>query len=321
MNNNKSKNFALMGAAGFIAPRHLKAIKDTGNNLVAALDPHDSVGILDSFFPEASFFTEFERFERFVEKERLENTPNKIDYISICTPNYLHDSHIRAALRLGANVICEKPIVLNPWNIDYLEQADSENPDLKINTVLQLRLHETIKKLKKRVENENKKDKYNIELTYITSRGLWYDYSWKGVEDKSGGITTNIGVHFFDMLLWVFGDVQSSEIYAHSSKKAAGTLELEKANVKWYLSLDRQDLPEKNREGNKAFRTIKIDGEELEFSQGFTELHTKVYEKTLKGEGFTISDAKPSITLVHNLRNAKLKRIPSKDSFFKEKLT
>ena len=316
---NKPKNFAIIGNAGYIAPRHLKAIKDTGNNLVAALDLHDSVGIMDSFFPEASFFTEFERFERFVEKKRLEDGPDKIDYITICTPNYLHDSHIRAALRLGANVICEKPLVINPWNLDYLQKFEQENPELKVNTVLQLRLHETIRELKEKVEKANKKDKYDIELTYITSRGLWYNHSWKGNIEKSGGIGTNIGIHFFDMLLWIFGDVESSELYRYDMKQGAGTLELEKAHVKWYLSLKRDDLSEENKEGNRAFRLIKVDGEELEFSKGFTELHTEVYKKTLAGEGFTTKDARPSLELLHMLRNSELQKIPN-DSFFTEKL-
>lgn len=312
----KPKNFAIIGNAGYIAPKHLKAIKDTGNNLVVAYDPHDSVGIMDSFFPDASFFTEYERFERFVEEQRVNTTPLKIDYLVICSPNYLHDAHIRFGLRMGANVICEKPLVISPWHLDTLAAFEKEYKGVKVNTVLQLRLHKTIIDLKRSVDKEKKKD-YEVELAYITPRGIWYDYSWKGDISKSGGIATNIGIHFFDMLLWIFGDVRGNYVYEHSDRRAAGTLILDKAKIKWFLSINKEDLPEENKanEGNKAFRLITINGEELDFSEGFTDLHTKVYEKTLAGEGFGLKDARPALDLVYTIRNYKNVPFP-KDGFF-----
>jgi len=299
------KNFAITGVAGYIAPRHLKAIKDTGNNLIAAVDPHDSVGILDNYFPQASFFTEIERFDRHLERLRQSNSSLKLDYLSICSPNHLHDAHIRLALRLGADVICEKPLVLNPRNLDLLEELQNET-GTSVYTVLQLRLHPSLIKLKNDIAN-NKKKKYNIELAYITSRGVWYEYSWKAHPPKSGGIATNIGIHLFDLLIWIFGNVKVNIIHYSSNKSMGGYIELENANVSWFLSIDRKHLPEKNKTNGRAtYRSIKVDGEEIEFSTGFTELHTKVYEQTLNGNGFSISDARPSIELVYNIRNAAL---------------
>jgi len=295
------KKFAITGVAGYIAPRHLQAIKDTGNELVAALDVHDSVGILDRYFPNTSFFAEFERFERHL--ERLKREGNQIDYLSICSPNFLHDAHIRLALRTGSDAICEKPIVLNPWNLDALEEIENETGQ-KVYNILQLREHEAIKNLKKKVERENKKEKHEIVLTYITSRGIWYDFSWKGAIEKSGGVATNIGVHFFDMLGWIFGKVKSNKLYMKEKRKVSGFLEFEKANVRWYLSLEKKDLPkEAVDKGQPTFRSLLLDGEEFQFSQGFTDLHTKVYKSILEGKGFGITDARQSIEIVHKIRN------------------
>ena len=310
------KNFALIGAAGYIAPRHLKAIKDTNNNLVAALDKFDSVGVMDSFFPNADFFVEFERFDRHIEKlKRNQNT--NLDYVSICTPNYLHDSHIRMALRRGADAICEKPIVLNPWNIDALAAIEKESQG-KINTILQLRLHESIIQLKNKVDLANKKGKYDIDLTYITSRGKWYDISWKGDEAKSGGIATNIGVHFYDMLSWIFGKVQNNVVHLREKNKAAGFLEFENARVRWFLSIDENDLPKEVKEKlQRTYRSITIDNEELEFSNGFTELHTKSYQKILLNEGFGLDEVKNSIEIVHDIRNKAILQTGEKHPFVK----
>lgn len=299
------KNFALIGAAGYIAPRHLKAIKDTNNVLIAALDKFDSVGIMDSYFPNADFFIEFERFDRHIEK--LKRNGTHLDYVSICTPNYLHDSHIRMALRRGADAICEKPLVLNPWNLDALEdiQQDSGN---KISTILQLRLHPSIIELKNKVDNGPKDKKYEIDLTYITSRGGWYHISWKGDHSKSGGIATNIGIHFFDMLTWIFGDVQENEIYLRKEDKASGFLELENARIRWFLSIDEKDVPaDIQAKGQRTYRSIQINNEEIEFSDGFTELHTKSYQEILAGNGFGLDSARPSVNIVHHLRNTNIK--------------
>lgn len=299
------KNFALIGVGGYIAPRHLKAIKDTGNRLIASLDKFDSVGILDSYFPESSFFVEFERFDRHIEKiKRKENV--ELDYVSICTPNYLHDSHIRMALRRNADAICEKPLVLNPWNIDALEEIEKES-GRKINSILQLRLHPSIQALKRKVASERKNSKYDVDLTYITSRGKWYDISWKGDESKSGGVATNIGIHFYDMLSWVFGRVQEIQVYQRERDKASGYLEFEKACVHWFLSIDEDSLPKEIKEkGQRTYRSITIDGEEIEFSQGFTDLHTLSYQEILKGNGFGLEDARESIEIVHQIRNIEL---------------
>jgi UDP-N-acetyl-2-amino-2-deoxyglucuronate dehydrogenase len=294
-------NFALIGAAGFIAPRHLKAIKETGNNLVAALDKHDNVGILDSYFPEADFFVEFERFDRHLDK--LKRKGERVDYITICSPNYLHDSHIRFALRYGAHAICEKPLVLNPWNVEALSEIEKETGK-KIYTILQLRLHQSIIALREKVLKGPKDKVYEVDLRYITSRGHWYNASWKGDESKSGGVATNIGIHFFDMLIWIFGGVKNINVKTKDAYHASGTLELERANVNWFLSIKYEHIPENVRAaGKRTFRTLSFEGEELEFSEGFTDLHTKSYEEILKGNGFGLAEAKPSIDLVHAIRN------------------
>lgn len=301
-NYNKMKNFALIGAAGYIAPRHMRAIKDTNNRLVAAYDKFDSVGILDSYFPEAAFFTEFEIFDRHCSK--IKNSEQKLDYVSICTPNYLHDAHIRYSLRLGADVICEKPLVLNPWNIDQLKTIETETGH-RINTILQLRLHESIVNLKNKIDNAPKNKIFDVDLTYITSRGNWYYTSWKGDVHKSGGIATNIGVHFYDMLQWVFGKVTRNVVHVMSHDRCAGYLELEKARVRYFLSINANNLPANAVQGEKrTYRTINIDGEEFEFSQGFTELHTESYRKILEGKGFGIEDAREAVNIVHTIRNS-----------------
>ena len=300
------KNFAITGVAGYIAPRHLKAIKETGNNLIAAVDPHDSVGILDQFFPLVSFFTEFERFDRHLEKLRRKGEEHRAHYLTICSPNNLHDAHIRLALRIGADAICEKPLVLNPWNLDALQELEAETGS-RVYTILQLRVHESIIELKKKLVSTITNHKYKVNLTYITSRGLWYDFSWKGVKEKSGGIGTNIGVHFFDLLIWLFGGVQKSELHLSEPKKMAGFIELENAEVTWFLSADKDDLPADLVEKKiPTFRSIEFDGNEIQFSSGFTDLHTKVYEETLAGNGFGIEDARPSIQFVNELRNSKI---------------
>jgi len=298
------KNFAIIGAGGYIAPRHMKAIKDTGNTLIAALDKHDSVGIMDSYFPDADFFTEFERFDRHLEK--LKRQGSKTDFVSVCSPNYLHDAHIRFGLRIGANVICEKPVVLNPWNIEALMEIEKETGG-EVFTILQLRLHPAIIALKEKIAAAPADKKHTVNLQYITSRGHWYHTSWKGDMEKSGGIATNIGVHFFDMLLWVFGAVKESKVTEHTAQTASGQLELEKANVNWMLSIDANILPDEAKAaGKRTFRTLTIDGEGFEFSDGFTELHTKSYEEILRGNGFRIKETKAAIELVHKIRNNKI---------------
>lgn len=295
------KNFALIGAAGYIAPRHMKAIKDTGNNLSAAYDPYDGVGIIDSHFPEADYFTEFERFDRHI--DHLKRNNSKIDFVSICSPNYMHDSHIRFGLRSGADVICEKPIVLNPWNIEALKDAEQDSGQ-NIYTILQLRHHEAIKKLKKQVDEGPSDKLYDVDLTYLTSRGKWYYTSWKGDLEKSGGIATNIGVHFYDMLTWVFGGLKSQTVHLHSHDRASGVMHLERANVRWFLSINYDVIPEKEKsEGKRTYRSITVDGEEIEFSKGFTELHTVSYDAILNGEGYRIGDTREAIQIVHDIRN------------------
>jgi len=304
-------NFALTGVAGYIAPRHLKAIQAVDGHLLAVCDPHDSVGVLDSYFPNAAFFKEFERFDRHLEKLRRASEEERVHYVSICSPNHLHDAHIRQALRVGADAICEKPIVLNPWNLDALKELEDEYGQ-RIWTVLQLRVHPAILELKRNIlegkGNEGNKvneKRFVVDLTYITTRGLWYDYSWKGDIEKSGGIATNIGVHFFDLLLWLFGYVRHSEVHISEPRRMCGYLDLANADVRWCLSLQREDLPEEARKnGNATYRSITVDGEEIEFTGGFTDLHTEVYRETLAGHGFGISDAYASIQLVHNLRHA-----------------
>jgi UDP-N-acetyl-2-amino-2-deoxyglucuronate dehydrogenase len=299
-------NFALIGTAGYIAPRHLKAIADTGNRLVAATDPHDSVGILDRFFPDAAFFTEIERFDRHLEKLRRKDEDGRVKFVSICSPNYLHDAHIRLALRVKADALCEKPLVINPWNLDALEDLEHETGH-RAWTILQLRVHPALTALKERLDAAGGGRKADIVLSYITRRGAWYHASWKGSEEKSGGLVMNIGVHFFDMLLWLFGAVESSTVHLRRPDKLAGALELERARVRWFLSVDAGDLPpEAAAKGASAFRSITVDGGEIEFTEGFTDLHTRVYERTLEGKGFGIRDARPSIELVHQIRRADL---------------
>jgi UDP-N-acetyl-2-amino-2-deoxyglucuronate dehydrogenase len=295
------KNFALIGAAGYIAPRHMKAIKETGNNLVCALDPYDGIGIMDSYFPQADFFTEPERFDRHLDKLRRQGD-KKVDYVSICSPNYLHDAHIRMALRNDAHAICEKPLVLNPWNLDALQEIEGETGK-KIYTILQLRLHPVIQELKKKIENTPVGKVWDVDLKYITSRGRWYFISWKGNVQKSGGVATNIGVHFFDMLGWVFGDYKGVELSVIQPEKAGGKLYFQHANVNWFLSVDDRDLPaEAVAMGKRTFRKINIEDQELEFSDGFTDLHTESYRNILSGGGFGIEDARKSIEIVSQLR-------------------
>lgn len=296
------KNFLLIGAAGYIAPRHLKAIKETGSNLIAALDPYDGAGILDSYFPEADFFTEFERFDRHVDKLRRKEVG--IDYVSVCSPNFLHDSHIRFGLRTGADVICEKPIVLNPWNVDALSEIERETGK-NIYNILQLRLHPSVIELKDKIENGPEDKIYDIDLSYITARGHWYCTSWKGDIAKSGGVASNIGVHFFDMLIWIFGEVQSNIVHLHEHDRAAGFLQLKKARVRWFLSINYQTIPDEiKKRGLRTFRSITVDGDTFEFSDGFTELHTRSYENILSGKGFRISETAKVIETVYTIRNS-----------------
>ncbi|MFZ5939011.1 MAG: Gfo/Idh/MocA family oxidoreductase [Bacteroidota bacterium] len=296
------KNFAVIGIAGYIAIRHVKAIRETGNLLVAALDKFDSVGFIDSYFPEADFFVEFERFDRHISK--LSRTGRKVDYVSICSPNYLHDSHIRFALRNGADAICEKPLVLNPWNIDALQDYEKETGK-RVYNILQLRLHPSIVALRERILNGPADKIYDIDLSYITSRGNWYHFSWKGDVQKSGGVATNIGVHFFDMLTWIFGNVKENIVQVMRPDKAAGYLELERARVRWFLSIDYNDVPEEvKQKGQRTYRSITVDGEEMEFSGGFTDLHTQSYIEILNGNGFPVDAARTSIQTVYSIRNS-----------------
>ncbi|MEJ2251017.1 MAG: Gfo/Idh/MocA family oxidoreductase [Candidatus Lokiarchaeota archaeon] len=308
-----SKNFVLIGVGGYVAPRHLKAIYDTNNNLDAAYDINDSVGVLDKYFMKTKFFNRFELLDRYLYK-LLSKEGKRIDYISICSPNWLHDYHIRFALRNGANAICEKPLVINPWNLDFLEKIEKETGK-SIYCIHQLRLHPSIIELKKKIETTQPDRKYDVVLTYITPRGPWYYRSWKGDESKSGGIAMNIGIHFFDMLLWIFGSVVKSEVYLSKKKKMSGFLELEKANIRWFLSTDNKDLPTKN---HSTYRSIKIDNKEFEFSKGFTNLHTEVYRKILNGEGLRIKDVRPSVELIYKIRNSNIeKNIKSPHPFLK----
>jgi len=310
------KNFAMIGAAGYIAPRHLKAIKETGNTLLAALDKFDSVGVLDRYFPNADFFVEFERFDRHIEKLKRQQQIH-LDYVSICTPNYLHDAHIRMALRREADAICEKPLVLNPWNVDALAAIEKESGQ-RIHTILQLRLHPSIVALKNQVALGPKDKMYDVDLTYIASRGNWYAASWKGDESKSGGVATNIGVHFYDMLSWIFGDVQENKVHLRTATTAAGYLEFKNARVRWFLSIDAETLPKELQEKQqRTYRSITVDGTEIEFSGGFTELHTASYTDILKGNGFGLEDAKPSIEIVHAIRNNELVQEGEKHPFIR----
>ena len=298
-------NFALIGAAGYIAPRHMQAIKATANRLLCAMDPSDSVGIIDSYFPDSSFFTEFERFDRHIDKTQRGKESERIDFVSICSPNYLHDAHIRFALRSGTDAVCEKPLVLNPWNIDGLLEIE-EATGRRVNTILQLRVHPEIAALRERVAAGSGQTKHEVDLTYITSRGRWYLHSWKGETKKSGGIATNIGVHFFDMLHFIFGNLQENRVHLNEETRAGGYLEYEKARVRWFLSVEAEDLPEPQRSaGQRTFRSITVDGEEIEFSGGFTDLHTVSYERILAGQGFGLEANRCAIATVTSIRNAR----------------
>lgn len=304
-------NFALIGAAGYIAPRHMKAIKDTGNQLIAALDISDSVGIIDSYFPDTRFFTEFERFDRHIDKLRRKSPQAAVEYVSICSPNYLHDAHVRFAFRSGADAICEKPLVLSPWNLDGLQEIE-EATGRKVFNILQLRLHPSLIAIKNRIDTVKKSSKYEVDLTYITSRGSWYLSSWKGDESKSGGIATNIGVHFFDMLHWLFGRLQRNEVHLYTPKKASGYLEYANARVRWFLSIDEIDLPEScHQEKQRTFRSITIDNDDVEFSGGFTDLHTQSYQQILEGNGFLCEETRTAIQTVHDIRNCKVTSHPT----------
>lgn len=298
----KRNSFALIGAAGYVAPRHMKAIKEVGGDLVVALDPNDSVGVIDSHFPDALFFTEFERFDRHV--DLLHRRGDAIDYVAICSPNYLHDAHARFALRSDADAICEKPLTLNPWNVDGLMEME-ESTGRKVYTILQLRLHPAIIDLKARIDVEPGRI-HDVDLSYITSRGRWYQVSWKGDEHKSGGVATNIGIHFYDMLAFVFGGLEKNVVHLREAHRAAGYLEFKKARVRWFLSVDRNDLPEHVQGKQPTYRSITVDGDEIEFSGGFTDLHTESYKQVMAGNGFSLDLARPSIELVSNIREMDL---------------
>lgn len=306
------KNFALIGAAGYIAPRHIKAIHDTGNALIAAVDPHDNVGHLDRYFPQARFFTEIERFDRFVEKRRRGTDDGRVHYVSICSPNYLHDAHVRLALRVKAHAICEKPLVISPWNLDALEELEAES-GCRVYTVLQLRLIPALIELKRQIDSQLARERTDICLSYVTRRGAWYRVSWKGSQDKSGGVAMNIGIHFFDLLIWLFGPAERSQVHLKAPEKMAGLLELERARVRWFLSTDEDDLPEHVRSAGKtAFRSMTFDGQEIEFSDGFTDLHTRVYTEILAGRGAGVADARPGVELVHRINQSDV--TPARDA-------
>ena len=295
------KNFALIGASGYIAPRHLQAIKDTKNNLLSALDPFDSVGIMDSYFPDTAFFVEPERFDRYLEKLKYKKGI-QLDYLSICSPNYLHDTHIRMALRRGADAICEKPLVLNPWNLDALQNMEKESGK-RVWNILQLRVHQSIIKLKEKIDIAPKDKIFDVDLTYLTSRGNWYYASWKGDISKSGGIATNIGIHFYDMLTYIFGNVKENIVHLHTHDRASGYLEFERARVRWFLSINYDLLPEEIKtKGERTYRSISIEGEEIEFSGGFTNLHTKIYKDIISNKGYGLEDARQAIEIVHDIR-------------------
>ncbi len=301
---NSVRNFAVIGVAGYVAPRHLRAIRETGNALVAAADPSDSVGVLDSFSLGVRYFREIERFDRHLDKLRRGPKADRVHWVSICSPNYLHDAHVRLALRNGADVICEKPLVLNPWNLDALSEVERETGH-RVNTVLQLRVHPALIKLKAAIEARQSTSSAEVVLNYVTSRGPWYSVSWKGIEEQSGGIGTNIGIHFFDLLMWLFGPAGRCEVQVRDNTRMSGFIELAKANVRWFLSVSPADLPAGVREGGRStYRSITVDGNEIDFTEGFTDLHTRVYEETLAGRGHGIADARPSIELAHRLRTA-----------------
>lgn len=300
-----SHNFALIGAAGFVAPRHLKAIRDTGNRLVAATDPHDSVGVLDQYFLEARFFPEIERFDRHIEKLRRGPADERVEYVSICSPNYLHDAHVRLALRLGCHAICEKPVVINPWNLDQLEALAGEH-GRRVCTVLQLRQHPAVLALRGRLADDAVR-RHEVTLRYVTGRGPWYHVSWKGREERSGGLAANIGIHFFDVLVWLFGPAEASRVHVRTAQRVAGTLELQRARVRWLLSVDVGDLPARPAPGQPlTHRSLTLDGAEVEFSEGFGDLHTRVYEDVLAGGGVSLAEARPSVELAYRIRTAAL---------------
>ncbi|PSR13188.1 MAG: oxidoreductase [Bacteroidetes bacterium] len=302
------KYFGITGVAGYIAPRHLESIQATGNSVIAALDPNDSVGILDRYSHDIAFFTEFERFDRHLERIKRDPARTAIDYLTICSPNYLHDAHMRLALRLGVHAICEKPLVTNPWQLDALQQLELESEG-RVYGILQLRVHPLIIAFREKIMAQPKRDKQEVNLTYITSRGRWYNYSWKGDESKSGGISANIGIHFFDMLIWIFGPVIQNKVYLKEPNKMSGFLELENAYVNWYLAIDKNDLPHQAvAAGKPTYRSITVDGEEMEFSEGFTDLHTRMYEVILEGNGYGLNDVRPSIELVNQIRSAPVSR-------------
>ncbi len=297
-------NFAVIGVAGYVAPRHLNAIRDTGNRLIAAVDPHDSVGMLDKYDPNARFFTEIERFDRHLEKLRRGPDENRVHYVSICSPNYLHDAHCRLALRVGAHAICEKPLVINPWNLDPLAELEQETGK-RITTILQLRVHPMLIRLRHDLAASASSRQHDVCLTYVTARGRWYQTSWKGSQEKSGGVGMNIGIHFFDMLMWLFGPVIDTTVFCATDTRMSGYLELERARVRWYLSIDTADLPAQS--GTRpvgTFRSMTVDGEEMDFNEGFADLHTKVYEEILAGRGYGVEDARSSIRLVHRIRTS-----------------
>ena len=305
------RNFALTGAAGFVAPRHLKAIKDTGHRLVAAVDPHDAVGVLDKYSFDARFFTEIERFDRHLEKLKRGAEAERVHFVSICSPNYLHDAHIRLALRSGAHAICEKPLVINPWNLDALQELERETGG-RVNTVLQLRLHPDLIALRARLQQQPAAQPHEVCLTYVTARGRWYDVSWKGSDERSGGIVTNIGIHFFDLLLWLFGPASACEVHIRDQRRTAGYLELERATVRWFLSADMGDLPFAPEPGVRTtFRSITVDADEVEFSEGFADLHTRIYQEVLAGRGFGIEDGRPAIELSHRIRETPAAVVPA----------
>jgi UDP-N-acetyl-2-amino-2-deoxyglucuronate dehydrogenase len=305
-----AKNFAVIGVAGYIAPRHLMAIRDTGNRLVAATDPHDSVGILDQYSLDVRYFPEIERFDRHLEKLRRGPEQDRLHYVSICSPNYLHDAHIRLALRVGADAVCEKPLVINPWNLDALQQLEGET-GRQVHTILQLRVHPSLVALRERLLREDGGRRHQVCLTYVTGRGSWYLQTWKGSEERSGGLATNIGIHFFDLLLWLFGPVRASEVHVREPRFLAGCLELARADVTWLLSVDPERLPFSPQPGKSmTYRSIEVDGAEIEFTEGFTDLHTRVYERVLRGEGFGCDDARPSIELTHRIRTEPLAPSP-----------
>jgi UDP-N-acetyl-2-amino-2-deoxyglucuronate dehydrogenase len=296
-------NFAICGVAGYVAERHLRAIHETGNRLVAAVDPHDAVGVLDRYSFDVRFFKEIERFDRHLEKLRRGPADERVHVVSICSPNYLHDAHIRLALRVGADAICEKPLVINPWNLDALEELERET-GRRIYTILQLRLHPILLKLRGDIAAAGAA-KHDVSLTYVTARGPWYDVSWKGAEERSGGLVTNIGIHLFDLLLWIFGDVEQSQVHLREPRRAAGVLELQRARVRWFLSAEASDLPFPAVPGRRtSYRSMMVDGREVEFSEGMTDLHTAAYREILEGRGFGTADARLGIELVHRIRTA-----------------